>query len=79
MFQCKEAMENNSILTKRESQILQLFRIGKTSRECAEELHLSYFTVETHRKNIHHKLGTHKLINAVNTLEQISLNVKQDI
>jgi DNA-binding NarL/FixJ family response regulator len=79
MFQCKKAMDNNSILTKRESQILQLFRKGKTSRECAEELHLSYFTVETHRKNIHHKLGTHKLINAVNTLEQISLNANQEI
>ena len=66
-------MNTNIILTKRESQLLQMFRVGKTSRECAEELHLSYFTVETHRKNIHHKLGTHKLINAVNTLEQINL------
>ena len=66
-------MNNDIILTKRESQILQLFRKGKTSRECAEELHLSYFTVETHRKNIHHKLGTHKLINAINSLEQTSL------
>ena len=53
-------------LTKREKQLLEMFRRGKTSTECAEELHLSYFTVETHRKNIHHKLGTHKLINAVN-------------
>ena len=65
-------MNNDIILTKRESEILQMFRTGKTSRECAEELHLSYFTVETHRKNIHHKLGTHKLINAFNTLEKIN-------
>ena len=59
-------MENKHNLTKREKQLLEMFRDGKTSSECAKELHLSYFTVETHRKNIHHKLGTHKLINAVN-------------
>jgi DNA-binding CsgD family transcriptional regulator len=59
------AMENKFKLTKREIQLLEMFREGKTSSECAKELYLSYFTVETHRKNIHHKLGTHKLINAI--------------
>jgi DNA-binding CsgD family transcriptional regulator len=58
-------MENKLKLTKREKQLLEMFRQGKTSNECANELHISYFTVETHRKNIHHKLGTHKIINAV--------------
>jgi DNA-binding CsgD family transcriptional regulator len=58
-------MKNKSKLTKRELQLLEMFSKGKTSNECAEELHISYYTVETHRKNIHHKLGTHKLINAV--------------
>jgi DNA-binding CsgD family transcriptional regulator len=53
-------------LTKREIQLLQMFRDGKTSNDCAKELYLSYFTVETHRKNIHRKLGTHKIMNAVN-------------
>lgn len=57
-------MENICKLTNRERQLLEMFRQGKTSKECAEELCISYFTVETHRKNIHHKLGTHKLINA---------------
>jgi len=57
-------MENNYKLTKREKQLLEMFSLGKTSKECAEELCISYFTVETHRKNIHHKLGTHKLIHA---------------
>lgn len=59
-------MKNKSKLTKRELQLLEMFHKGKTSKDCAEELHVSYFTVETHRKNIHHKLGTHKIINAVN-------------
>jgi DNA-binding NarL/FixJ family response regulator len=43
-----------------------MFREGKTNKEYAKELHLSYFTIETHRKNIHDKRGTDKLINAVN-------------
>jgi len=47
-------MKNNLKLTKRETQLLELFRQGKTSKECAEKLNVSYFTVETHRKNIHH-------------------------
>jgi DNA-binding CsgD family transcriptional regulator len=63
-------MEEKCNLTRREIQLLEMFRQGKTSSECAKELHLSYFTVETHRKNIHHKLGTHKLINAVNVYSQ---------
>ena len=58
---------NNKIkLTRREQQLLEMFSEGKTSSECATELNVSYFTVETHRKNIHHKLGTHKMLNAVN-------------
>ncbi|HEX5154400.1 MAG TPA: LuxR C-terminal-related transcriptional regulator [Parafilimonas sp.] len=57
-------MENKYKLTRREIQLLKMFGQGKTSKECAEELFISYFTVETHRKNIHRKLGTHKLINA---------------
>ena len=52
-------------LTKREVQLLEMFEMGKTSKECANELHVSYFTIETHRKNIHSKLGTHKIIQAV--------------
>ena len=58
-------MKNKSKLTKRELQLLEMFSKGKTSNEIAEELHLSYYTVETHRKNIHHKLGTHKMINTL--------------
>ena len=59
-------MEEKSNLTRREKQLLEMFSEGKTSSECATELNVSYFTVETHRKNIHHKLGTHKMLHAVN-------------
>jgi DNA-binding NarL/FixJ family response regulator len=61
-------MKNETKLTKREKQLLEMFLKGKTSSECAKELYLSYYTIETHRKNIHRKLGTHKMINAASVI-----------
>jgi len=43
-------------LSKREMEILRWIVKGKTNREIANELHLSIFTVETHRKHLHQKL-----------------------
>jgi len=44
-------------LTPREVEVLRLIALGHTSVEIARELHLSPRTVETHRANIHRKLG----------------------
>jgi len=66
-------MKYNIKLTRREKQLLEMFCQGKTSNECAEELHISYFTVETHRKNIHHKLHTHKMISAISAYAAVLL------
>lgn len=43
-------------LTKREIEILKRVKQGLTTGQIAEEMCLSYFTVQTHRKNISHKL-----------------------
>ena len=43
-------------LTKREIDILQRIRQGLTSEQIADELGLSCTTVQTHRKNILHKI-----------------------
>ena len=43
-------------LTKREKEIVKLILAEKTTNQIAEELFLSPGTVETHRKNIFHKL-----------------------
>lgn len=43
-------------LTKREVEILKRVRKGLTSEQIADELSLSYYTVQTHRKNISQKL-----------------------
>ena len=43
-------------LTKRELEIITLIKNGFTNQQIADRLFLSIYTVETHRKNIMHKL-----------------------
>jgi two-component system, NarL family, nitrate/nitrite response regulator NarL len=43
-------------LTKREKQVVKLIAAERTTQEIADRLNLSPATVETHRKNIFHKL-----------------------
>ncbi|MCK4562631.1 MAG: response regulator transcription factor [Flavobacteriaceae bacterium] len=45
------------ILTRREKEILQLIAKGITTIQMAQQLKISRFTIDTHRKNIHKKLG----------------------
>jgi two-component system response regulator NreC len=45
-------------LTARERDILRLIALGHTNAEMADRLYLSVRTVETHRGNLHRKLGT---------------------
>ena len=44
-------------LTKRELELLQLIKENYTNQQMADKLHLSIYTVETHRKNIMQKLN----------------------
>jgi DNA-binding NarL/FixJ family response regulator len=44
-------------LTDRELHVLQLLGTGMSTRRVAEELKLSFKTIETHRENIKRKLG----------------------
>lgn len=45
-----------SFLSKREIEVLSLIGQGNTNTQIAEKLFLSPYTVETHRKNMMHKL-----------------------
>ena len=65
VFQTKQEPKSNfdkdffsmkKLLTKREVEILKALKKGYTSEQVAQELCLSYYTVETHRKNINQKL-----------------------
>jgi len=52
-------------LTKAERAILKHISLEKTTQQIADELHISYKTVENHRNNISKKLnlsGTHSLV-----------------
>ncbi|WP_353776880.1 response regulator [Winogradskyella sp. 3972H.M.0a.05] len=53
----KEQIEIKAILTRREKEILGLLAKGRTSIQMANQLKLSKYTIDTHRKNIHKKLG----------------------
>lgn len=52
----KPVLEN---LTPAEKQILRLIADSKTSKEIADDLHISFRTVENHRTNICNKLSLH--------------------
>lgn len=45
------------LLTRREKEIVRMIARGRTTLQIAESLNLSKYTIDTHRKNIHKKLG----------------------
>ena len=57
----RRAQENTApqykALSRRELEVLSLILDGKTNKEIAEELFISFDTVKTHRKNILQKTG----------------------
>lgn len=52
----KSAPKENSFLSEREKEIIQLIAREYTSSEIADKLHIATNTVENHRKNIFQKL-----------------------
>jgi two-component system nitrate/nitrite response regulator NarL len=48
---------NQDNLSTRETEILKLIGTGLTNKEIAKRLYISFYTVETHRKNIVRKLN----------------------
>ena len=53
----RDQLKEDAVLTRREKEILNLIARGRTSQQMAQQLKLSKFTIDTHRKNIHKKLG----------------------
>ena len=52
-------------LTKRETEILKLIALGKTSIQIGEELFLSPLTIETHRKRMMSKFKTKNMMSLI--------------
>lgn len=55
-FETDNAFLQQFNLTRREKEILQLISRQHTNQQVADQLHLSIYTIETHRKNIMKKL-----------------------
>src|SRR5271165_2242372 len=53
--------DSYDLLTSREREILQLLAERKSNKEIALSLHLSLYTIETHRRNLQEKLNLHSL------------------
>jgi len=55
--QSRYQITENAVLSEREIDIVRELANGLTSKEIGQKLHVSFYTVETHRKNINSKLG----------------------
>lgn len=54
-----------SMLTQREIDIIRLIALEYSSKEIADELHISIFTVDTHRKNLMKKIQVKSTIGLI--------------
>lgn len=72
----KDFFSLKKLLTKREVEILKALKKGYTSEQVAQELCLSYYTVETHRKNINQKLKFNSKKEFYEFLDTIKLEEK---
>lgn len=56
-------------LTPREIEIIACIRQGMTSQQIAELMFVSFYTIETHRRNIHVKLGVKNTVELIRLME----------
>ncbi len=62
-----------TLITLREQEILTLMAQGMSSKSIANELGVSFHTVQTHRKNILRKLNQNSTIRAVTVAATVGL------
>ena len=60
----------NSPLSKRETEVLENVSLGKSRRRIADELFIDMETVKTHIKNIYQKLDVHSKADAIKTAKE---------
>ena len=60
----------NSPLSKRETEVLEHVSLGKSRRRIADELFIDMETVKTHIKNIYQKLDVHSKADAIKTAKE---------
>jgi two-component system nitrate/nitrite response regulator NarL len=60
-------------ITRREKEILELLHHGLTSQEIADKLFVSYYTVDTHRKNLLQKFNVHNTQSLMNVVRELGV------
>lgn len=60
-------------LTPREIEIITSIRQGLTSQQIADKMNVSFYTVETHRRNIHVKLGVKSTAELIRFMDENAL------
>jgi ATP/maltotriose-dependent transcriptional regulator MalT len=66
---------SQSILTRREIDILPLLAKGLSNREIAAKLHIAPVTVKTHLQNIYKKLKTRNRIEALQRSRELGISI----
>lgn len=61
-----QGMIQNFEISKREEELMGLMSQGLSSEEMASKTKLSRHTIDTHRRNIHHKTGTRNVVELIN-------------
>ncbi|GCC52769.1 hypothetical protein SanaruYs_30080 [Chryseotalea sanaruensis] len=72
----KELINPNNmkkLITHREQEILKLMAQGMSSKNIANELGVSFHTIQTHRKNILRKLNQNSTIRAVTVATTVGI------
>jgi DNA-binding NarL/FixJ family response regulator len=57
-------------LTPREMEIIEYIRQGLTSQQLADKMNVSFYTVETHRRNIHLKLAVKSTVELIRFMDE---------
>lgn len=63
-------MLQNFEISKREEELMGLMSMGLSSEEMAIKTQLSRHTIDTHRRNIHHKTGTRNVVELINLFRE---------
>lgn len=69
----EEIISAFSLLTKREIEVVRILVTGKSSRDSADELNISTYTLETHKKNIFRKLEINSIGELIHLAHEFKL------
>ena len=69
----EEIISAFSLLTKREIEVVKILVIGKSSRDSADTLNISTYTLETHKKNIFRKLEINSIGELIHLAHEFKL------